>query len=381
MVRKGCFALVLSLGLALAQDPLEVWLSGAKVPPGFIEQALRRSLSWSGITGFSLPAQSALEYGEQRSISLGGLPITLTHIPYPEHRTTQLLLSNDPENILTTRGLFHYPFAKDGVRLVYHHKNSSTGPLELNIRLSNPSSEEAWVWVSDAAAGPALDEVFVGHVATKRWMELYYDQVGQLIQLLPGTEVWLSRVTLRPGQVVSGLLEAVVTRGSGAVLDLYAKAPGEQEPPLETYAQNPVYRLESLETRVQQTYKAGGSLLLSLGDGAFQAGNGKKIRGSWGRLYTYQLSLQNPDKVARTVALQVNADGGIARGVVWLEGQMVELPLLRPGEGFELTRIQLEPGARRQIILSTLPASGSNYPLRLLLFDPNARDGLGGAGP
>lgn len=75
------------------------------------------------------------------------------------------------------------------------------------------------------------------------------------------------------------------------------------------------------------------------------------------------------------MALQLSADGGVARGVVWLEGQEVELPLLRPGEGFILGRYTLAPGGQQTVSLSTLPASGSNYPLRLLLFDPEVSAG------
>lgn len=376
---RALLTALLGLGLGLAQGSNEVWLTGNPVSPYFIEQAAYRTLGWNGLANLRLPPQAPLEVGEQRQVMLGSIPLTLSHAQAPEHRTTQLLLSNDPEKISATRGLFYYRFgSREGVRLVYHHKNTGPDNLELDIRLLNPSPEEVWVWVSDAWAGPAPDEVFVGHMATKRWMELYYGQVGQLIQLLPGAEVSLSRLGLRPGQLVSGILEAVLSKGSAAVLDVYAKAPGEPEPPLESYIQGPVYRLESLETRVQQTHTAGKALLLSLGEGAFQAGNGQKIKGSWGRLYTYQLTLQNPDQNPHTVALQVSADGGVARGVVWLEGQPTELPLLRPGEGFELGRFELAPRTQRQVVLSTLPASGSNYPLRLLLFDPGARDGAGG---
>ena len=376
---RAVIAVGLGLGLAYTQNSNEVWLTGNPVPSYFIEQAANRTLSWNGLGNLRLPAQAPLEVGQQRQVMLGSIPLTLSQALSPQYRTTQLLLSNDPEKISATRGLFYYRFGpQEGVRLVYHHKNTGAGKLEFNIRLLNPTSEEVWVWVSDAWAGPAPDEVFVGHMATKRWMELYYGQVGQLIQLLPGAEVPLTRLGLRPGQLVSGILEAVVTRGKAAVLDVQAKTPGEPEPPLESYIQGPVYRLESLETRIQQTYTAGKALLMSLGEGAFQAGNGQKIKGSWGRLYTYQITLQNPDPNPRTVALQVSADGGVARGVVWLEGQPTELPLLRPGEGFELGRFELAPRTQRQIVLSTLPASGSNYPLRLLLFDPNAKDGAGG---
>jgi hypothetical protein len=363
------------LGLAWAQTGPEVWLTGGEVPPSFIQQAAARVLAWNGLQG-SIPAQEPLEAGEGRTLTVGDTTLTLAPVPAPAARATQLLLSNDPENISATRGLFHYGFGPEGgVRLVYHHKNTAPGPLELHLRLSNPSPQEAWVWISDASAGPVADEIYAGHVATKRWLELYWNRTGQLLQLPSGSQLELTKLILRPAQVVSGLLEALVTQGQGAVLDMYATAPGEEEPPLETYSNGPVYRLGSLETRVSQTYRAGSSLQLSLGEGTFQAGNGKKIRGSWGQLYTLALTLTNTTRAPRTVALQLSADGGVARGVVWLEGQEVELPLLRPGESFILGRYTLPPGGQQTVTLSTLPASGSNYPLRLLLFDPDASTG------
>ncbi|MER3554580.1 MAG: hypothetical protein C4331_09590 [Meiothermus sp.] len=363
------------LGLAWAQVTPEVWLTGSLVPPSFVQQAAQRVLYWNGIQT-NVPVQEPLEPGQGRTLSVGGTDLTLTPVAPPNGRVTQLLLSNDPENISATRGLFHYSFGQDGgVRLVYHHKNTSAGMLELHIRLSNPGSLDAWVWVSDANAGPVADEIFVGHVATKRWLELYWNRAGQLIQIPPGGQLELTKLTMRPAQVVSGLLEAVITQGQNVLLDVCATAPGEDEPPLETYSNGPVYRFGSLETQVSQTYRAGRSLQLSLGEGTFQAGNGKKIRGSWGQIYTYTLNLTNPTNQARTVALQLSADGGVARGVVWLEGQEVELPLLRPGESFVFGRYTLPPGGQRTVTLSTLPASGSNYPLRMLLFDPDASAG------
>jgi hypothetical protein len=367
---------LLCLGLALAQAP-EVWLTGAPVPSSFVEQAARRGLEWAGL-GASLPQQSSLGFGERREVPLGTATLYLTQAPYPPHRTTQLLLSNDPESIPATRGLFHYRFANgEGMRLIYHHKNTSEGLLNLEVRIFNPSPETVWIWVSDAMAGPVPDEVYAGHVATKRWLELYWNQVGQLVELPPNSERSLSRLALRPGTVVSGILEAVVTRGSAAVLDMVAKAPQEADPPLETYQQGRVYRLDTLETRVQKTHIAGGSTFLTLGDGAFKASDGKQIAGNWGMFYTYDLELQNPTPTPQTVGFQVIAAGGIARGVIWLEGQVYELPLLRPGQTYDLPPRTVPPGARQRVTLSTLPASGSNYPLRLLLYNPLATAGQG----
>lgn len=357
-------------GLGLAQPVL---LTGSPVPSAFVEQALRRALSWSGLKAPSLPAQPPLDYGQQRVLKLGSAQIALAHAPYPPHRTTQLLLSNDPETVTASRGLFYYRFAAgEGVRLVYHHKNGSAGPLDFELRLSNPTPERVQVWVGDAAGGPVADELYAGHVATRRWLELYWNQVGQLVELPPYSTRLLLRLPSRGQQVVSGLLEAVVTQGPAVTLDLIARIPGEGDPPLETYAQGPVYRFESLEKRIGQAHVAGQSTLMTLGEGAFQNGLGKAIKGSWGVLYTYELLLQNPSNSPRTVGLRLSAAGGIARGVVWLEGQDYELPLLRPGQPYELAHLTLGARSERRIQLSTLPAAGSNYPIRLLLYDPLA---------
>lgn len=360
--------MALLFGLGAAQPVL---LTGNPVPSAFVEQALRRALGWSGLEASSLPAQPPLDYGQQRVLNLGSAQVVLEHAPYPPHRTTQLLLSNDPESVTASRGLFHYRFAAgEGVRLVYHHKNGSTGPLDFELRLSNPTPERVQVWVSDAAGGPVTDEVYAGHVAVRRWLELYWNQVGQFVELPPYSTRSLVRLGSRSQQVVSGLLEAVVAQGPAATLDLIARIPGENDPPLETYAQGPVYRFDSLEKRITQTHVAGKSTLMTLGEGAFQNGAGKAIKGSWGVLYTYELRLQNPSDTVRTVGLRLSAAGGIARGVVWLEGQGYELPLLRPGQPYELTRLTLGAQSERHIRLSTLSAAGSNYPLRLLLYDP-----------
>ncbi|MER3442623.1 MAG: hypothetical protein C4333_00245 [Meiothermus sp.] len=372
------FGAALLLGLGLAQP---VRLTGNPVPPSFVEQSLRRALGWSGLEAPALPALPPLEYGQQRLLSVGVARVTLEHAPYPPHRTTQLLLSNAPETVTASRGLFHYRFAAgEGVRLVYHHKNGSPGPLDFELRLSNPTDQEVEVWVSDAAGGPVADELYAGHVATKRWLELYWNQVGQFVEIPPYSTRTLLRLPSRGRQAVSGLLEAVVTRGPAVALDLVARGPGEADPPLETYAQSPAYRFDSLEKRIGQTHIAGKGTLMTLGEGAFENGVGKAIKGSWGVLYTYELLLQNPSEAPRTVGLRLSAAGGIARGVVWLEGQGYELPLLRPGQPYELIRVTLNARSERRIRLSTLPAAGSNYPIRLLLYDPLATASPGPTG-
>jgi hypothetical protein len=360
------------LGISLAQEPANVWLSGSQVPPWYMNQALRRSVSVRPLPTLEFP----LYMGGQHSFAIDNSQISLLNVSAPNKPIAELLLSNNPERIQATRGLFHYGLKPGGgARLVYHHLNTSGGLLVFNLRLTNPSEKPAWIWLSDAAGGPGKDEVFVGHTATKRWLELHYQRAGQLLMLPPGGEFWIGKSQMYPNEIISGLLEMVLVEGEGAFLDVFARSAGDPEPPLESYQEGPIYRLEKLDGRSQHLHIAGRSTMLSLGDGRFETTDGQIIKGSWGSFYTYDLLLRNPDQQSREVALQLNAAGGIARGMVWLDGELIELPLIKPSQPYELLRLTLNPKEERRITLSTLPASGSNYPLRLLLFEPTDPEG------
>lgn len=383
MRRLFVWMVVFGFGLAQEASEINIWLSGSETPAWFINQAMRRTVS-SVNTTWPKDSQGnpvvkvrdlpdlgfPLYSGTQHSFAQANTQITLTNVPPPNRPINTLLLSNSPERVTASRGLFHHRLTAAGARLVYHHQNFSGGMLEFNLRLVNPSDKTAWVWLSDANGGPGPDEVFVGHTAVRRWLELHYRQAGQLLALPPRSQFWINRIFMYPKEIISGLLEGLVIEGEGVFLDVYARATGETEPPLETYQQGPVYRLERLDVRTQHTHTAGRATLLSLGEGAFKTLEGQTIKGSWGSFYTYDILLRNPDPKVREVMFQLSADGGIARGVIWLEGELIELPLLKPSQPYELRRFGLKPGEERRITLSTLPASGSNYPLRLLLLDP-----------
>jgi hypothetical protein len=133
------------------------------------------------------------------------------------------------------------------------------------------------------------------------------------------------------------------------------------------------FRFEGSNRRFA-AYRVGGPwTFVSMGRQPKFNDRGIVLHGNYGVLYQFDLVLANPTSEEAEVELAVRSGGGPARGSFIISDETVETPLLRAGNEHVLARWTLAPAAERQVQVLSMPQSGSNYPVTLIMRPPIKR--------
>jgi hypothetical protein len=119
---------------------------------------------------------------------------------------------------------------------------------------------------------------------------------------------------------------------------------------------------------VKASYRVGGAwTFITIGDQpAVGIVDGDRLQGSYGVMYDVSLELSNPTATPAQVQIMMEAAGGPARGALLVDGRLTEVAMIRKTEEAPVAVYPLAPGETRTVRISTMPQSGSNYPVRLV---------------
>ncbi|NPV48871.1 MAG: hypothetical protein HPY69_18170 [Armatimonadetes bacterium] len=293
----------------------------------------------------------------------------------PNTQTRELLISNQPERI-TTHGtlLREQLLGTSATRLLWHHVNSCSTALRSVVRVLNRSSEPARLHVIDAITGPASDEIFVGHTAMVRFLQLWGQGEGYYLTVPGECMLDLYDVRLAPGLITSGLMCLTPQEPRDLLLEITA----ENSWPLSAYfvalpphlaVEPPLtnYRFEAEKT-VSLTHEAGGPwTFYHIGKDYSENIRGQKLLGDYGVYYRLATTFRNATTGRVKCEVAVRASGGVARATFLIDGQIVETGLLQGAREQVIHTLWLDPGEQRDLPLRTIPESGSNYPVTLIL--------------
>ena len=283
-----------------------------------------------------------------------------------------LMVSNRPER-LPSLGMWYEGRVPPGfpARLLYHHVNATRSDAELAVELINASEQPVRVQVVNASGGPSRDEVFAGHKAARDFLQRQADDVGYVVAI-PGRCVYTASAQLvKPGQVVSGLSEVrvlgegdlrVVVRLRPPTTDLVMPADAQREPISSWVFTEPNKRIEA-------KYRVGDEwAFATIGDRQVLSSTGRELLdGDYGVFYDITFDIENPTPGPARLELAFMPGGGLARGIVMIDGQFYETRLLRYGETQRLFVITVPAGGHQQLCVRTMPQAGSNYPVKLVL--------------
>ena len=409
-VRRTVCAVVALAGLALAgagpggaQSPAPVAISvtGGPTPVNTlrlaIEAAARATLPEAreaevdvlGVLPPLSPLNSGVTASAQATVGISSpsgptqrriLPVVFTNQVQQWTDAQVLLVSNSPEKLPFGKVLYNGALTSgQTARLLYHHMNgSSTQRMTIEVTLSNPTALPLTLWVTGAAAGPAANELTIGHAAALRFLEQEALHAGFMMTVPPNTTMPLFVQDLPPLAIVSGLAQVAVVGGDRLNLQVVARLAGESEPPTASYQPN----FDAIHQRGafgqpsivrQLKYSADGPLVtMTLGaDGDLLHNNANvALQGNYGVVYTFNVDVSNPTDSPAVASLVMHADGGQAQGTFVVDGQLVEGPVVQPNAPQLVTAVHLAPGSTRTLQIITMPESGSNYPVRLLLGPP-----------
>ena len=309
----------------------------------------------------------------------GEVAVTVVNHRVERREPEVLMVSNNPEKLGALGLWYHAPIEHARpARLLYHHVNDTGGSATLIVELENSSAVPARVQILEGIGGPGRDEIFVGHVAARDFLERQSEDVGYLINLPPGQRYAAAVHEMSRGHVVSGLMEfrlldpgsvfvnlRMVGKGKGFLL---TSAPGSGSAPREV-----THVFPNPRKTIDATYRVGGNwAFIRVGDSPLSDGN-KSLAGNYGVTYEVRITIENPAPAPADVELALSASAGPARGVFLVDGATMEAPLLRAYQEARVARFRVNPMSTRQVKVRTMPQSGSNYPVRLIVRPYGAR--------
>lgn len=299
-----------------------------------------------------------------------------------------LVASNNPE-MLTQPGTLLDQALSPGTSWYYyhHHNNGQSAPRVLNVTLQNEGREPARLLVAHSAAGPTTDEIYVGHLAT--WRFLHWEQAGNgwEVEIPPGGSYPLDRRFLAKNEITAGLGLLQLASGSDVHLVVKTDGGGTVDDPKANRAVRARGLYPAPERALEASYAAKGPwAFVSLGgppygqslvadeataDVTQPAEESLPNYGNYGVLYHVKLHLSNPTTESQRVFAVFAAGGGPARGSLRVDGKFEETPVVgaNPGQMREapLSDWTLDPGQSRDVDLLAIPEPGSNYPVRIIV--------------
>lgn len=301
--------------------------------------------------------------------------VALKSVPTPRSSPAELLISNQPERITEPSMLLREQlFGTAPVRLLWHHVNNVSKPLRFAVRIVNRGDKAASIHVTEAATGPHNDEIFVGHTAMSRFVQLVGRGEGYILNVPAGRMLDLYDVRLAPLGIVSGLARLTPLAGDDLLVEIVAEDAWptdayfmqvperlRNDPPLTPY------RFESMKS-VELEHDAGGPwTFYHIGKDYSVNLQGQKLYGDYGVRYTIKAKFRNPTDKPMKCEIGLRASGGVARCTFLMDGELLETGLLRGAVEQLLNKFDLQPQRERTVTLVTLPESGSNYPVTLTM--------------
>jgi hypothetical protein len=294
----------------------------------------------------------------------------------PEPR--QVWVSNYPEKVACARTLLRdrIDAGPRAVRLLWHHVNVSAAPLWFGVRISNYGGERAKLAWSEMACGPGDDEVYIGHAAAAGYLDLFRRKAAMMLELAPATSVELAAIKTPPNLMASGVASLALMQGGPVVVEVVAH---DAPPAGAAQALEPGAKPSERQTHLgfpgvverPAEFKVGGPwTFIPLGRTPGNNEHGRTLHGNYGVLYWLRLALSNPSAAATDVELVAQGSAGAARACFLIAGKLVETPLLTPTRDAVACRWRLEAGQKKDVVVATMPQSGSNYPVTLILRIP-----------
>ncbi len=368
------------------QHPMVAQVSAPAVPPPIMRQAALNAVlanvnaaPGAVVALAKLHADSASARAEVSISGAGYLPrretvtVSASTVPRPQTTPESVLVSNDPEKVTAPRTLLRQKL--DGgaaCRLLWHHVNAGKLPLTFLLRVVNIGDEPSRVFVLGSDAGPGRDEIHTGHVAMYSFWRMLLGSVGYLAAVPPGSAWEVYERSVRSGRITSGICELTNLGPQPVIVEMLASSDPTALPLVAVDPDaDPLQEPSQFEypgtTRAELVHEIGGSWsFLRVGKHDPDAET-VQLAGHYGVMYDIRAKVVNHGQQPGRFEIAVTASGGVSRGLYLIDGQLVDTRLMRPLQEKVLFRGQVGAAATRSIPIQTIPQSGSNYPVTLVL--------------
>ena len=351
------------------------------VPGAKIAYGLRSSIfpeNWKEVFNFNVMIPVRI-YGHKLKTFKNTIKITFSKQSIPLRESAYIYLSNNPEVIYNPGLLFWGNITKKNpIRFLYYHMNGMSTVCRFYTVLENLSKKEVKVAVISGKGGPYKDGIFVGHIATKRFMKNYFYNRGSVITIPPEGFKVIVKDDLSPRDINSGIIYLSLLNEGKVRLETVAVDPSSEgiakifkTEKIGKGQQRGVFK--ALRIKVTKYYEVGKNLdgsFLNIGAKPYikEVSTGEKLKGNYGLWYEFFLEVINKSKNPKIVELFFLPAGGLARGVLFINEKIVETSFLNPyGKKFEekLITFKLHQNQGKNIRVLTMPQPGVYYPVRL----------------
>ncbi len=350
-----------------------------------------------------MPSTKALKPGEQTTVQArvmiespdcfpaeGVATVRVINWDRQTPRETELWYSNNPENVRAAQTLFtaHLEPLKP-VRLVAHHLNQTSWPMQIRAVLANTTTQPATVFVRTGDADPHSNPTFAGYLAGKEFTEGWSRNEGSIIEIPPGTAAPIILRRLAPGETMSvlGTLEMITGDSSGLHLRVESlhREVRQKEWPDEGTSARPWLRCKPLALSELggewtakpsphiyapavkvETHKYDAAkrfLFIRIGDDAISSTtNDDLLLGNFGVQYSMTVELENTLSTAAKLETVFEASAGYSGALFWVNGRLVDGRLMQAKAELPLWKGELPPGGKVVLRIETIPLSGAHYP-------------------
>ena len=312
----------------------------------------------------------------------------------PDNRDDFLWYSNQPERIEKTQRLYWAELKSDeSARLLYHHQNATVTPFLIRYMLCNTSSEPAKLVISFGECHPDKNPTRAGYVAGDSFMQKWVTGSAEVVTIPPNSAIPVSLRSLRINETCSGLVSMrLLPDGAKSVILV-----GDSILPSNLYSEwysgsnvlgawhsarpKPLSEIKvsllGTESEVfpeplkeeRMDYEAGGRFgFARIGDEPLlDRQKQSSLAGNFGVVYHISGTLSNPTPAPVEVELLFEASAGYGSGLFIVNGDYLRLGLINPKKEIVLTSIKIPPGQSKPLRIVTIPLSGANYPVTLIV--------------
>lgn len=311
-------------------------------------------------------------------------------LPYED----QLWYSNDPEQ-LEKPGRLYWAELESGksARLLYHHQSAYALPQVVRYMAVNPTDKVAMVAIALGDSRPDKNPTRAGYVAGDQFLVKWLSRSAEVVPIPPKSVVPITVRKLGPGETCSGVAAITLRPGGAEKLivigdsvmhqTLYDDWTVGQGVTGAWHAVRP-RSLESVRLSldgqgvgvfpepfkdVRLDYEVGGRFgFTRIGEKPIKnESENTSLPGNFGVIYNIQGTLRNGTSAPAEVEVLFETSAGFGSGLFVLNGEMVRVGLIQPKQEIVLASIKLPAGSEKPIKIQTMPLSGANYPVTLIV--------------
>jgi hypothetical protein len=303
--------------------------------------------------------------------------VEIENFALPRLPPAQLQVSDYPEKLTANGVLFTTTIDRTASqRFLYYHYNPPGEPnRRILVKATNAGTAPATVHLIAALAGPAANEMEVGHLATKTFLVRAKRNEGTVVTIPPNTTVNLVNHPLPTGQIVNGLFQIREVTGDPlnlAIVAQDASAPLDQSIDATTLLSGGaphargVYPVPAFYADYTFFVDAP-ALEIPLGQLPLpNLRQGEALAGDYGVQQSMRVVIVNTSRFGQAVAVYANPRGGAATGTFLIDNTLVQAHRLPAFSKYKIWQETIAPNTYRTLTITTMPEGGSSYPLRLI---------------